>query len=76
MIKLDKGIKIPQAQGKGRKLKYPFDSMQVGDSFEVPAETSGQGVVSAGKSWALRNKKNYQFMGRTINGRFRVWRTK
>jgi len=74
MIKVDKGIEMPNT--KGRKMKYPFDTMQVGDSFAYPDGLTKHGVLGAAKSWAKRNKKKHQFAVRTVNGKFRLWRTK
>ena len=35
MFKIEKGIEIPEKKS-GRKRKYPFVEMQVGESFFVP----------------------------------------
>lgn len=36
MIKIDKNVPMPEKNRPGRKPKYPFREMQVGDSFFVP----------------------------------------
>lgn len=71
MIEIDK--KIPMEGNKvGRKSKYPFGGMEVGDSFFV------DGV----KSSAIRNLASTtgQRLGKTFSVRiqgdgYRVWRT-
>lgn len=73
MINIEKGIPIPNT--KGRKSKYPFDKMEVGDSFklkDVPKNT----VLNAANSWAKRNKKKVKFTIRFIDNVTRIWRIK
>lgn len=74
MIKIQKGIEMPNT--KGRKMKYPFDTMEVGDSFEYPKGRAKNSVLSSAKSWAKRNKEKKDFAVRTVDGKFRLWRTK
>lgn len=40
MFKIDKGVEIPAVYvgGRGRRAKYPFAEMAVGDSFFVPVD--------------------------------------
>lgn len=76
-IQIDKNIQIPAGNPKGRKQKYPFPDMEVGDSFElfnVPKNT----VLNAAKSWALRHKKDWTFTIRTFKEKesVRIWRIK
>jgi hypothetical protein len=33
---IEKGVPIPPPSTGGRKRKYPFDEMEVGDSFTLP----------------------------------------
>lgn len=72
-IVIEKNVPIPNT--KGRKLKYPFDKMKIGDSFKlknVPKNT----ILNAAKSWAKRQKNKYEFTIRYINGATRIWRIK
>ena len=41
MLTIDKNIPFPRAN-MSRKIKYPFDEMEVGDSFAVKFETIEQ----------------------------------
>lgn len=76
MIAIDKKVPIPTVR-LGRKLIYPFDKMEVGDSFEVADFAERNTVASAARSWAKRNKKKMEFQtAATENGKFRIWRTK
>ncbi len=73
MIAIEKNIPIPNT--KGRKAKYPFATMEVGDSFlleKVPKNT----VLNAARSWAIRHKKKHVFTIRFIDGNTRIWRIK
>lgn len=86
-IEIEKGIPVPPARpaGKGgRESKYPFESMDVGDSFLVPANIApADGDFSAlrrlrlnlmtrctkaGKRWGRR------YTTRMVPEGVRVWR--
>lgn len=73
MIEIQKGIELPP-DTRGRKTKYPFAQMQVGDSFEVTGPRNT--VLTAATSWAKRRKNKHQFTIRHSNGKTRIWRTK
>lgn len=75
MIKINKGIEMPKTT-QGRPSKYPFEKMEVGDSFEYPKGIYKGSLLSAAKNWAKRNNKKWDFSVRTIDGKFRLWRTK
>jgi hypothetical protein len=68
-FKIEKGIPIPPEQPK---FKYPWDLMEVGDSFFVqkPANSFAGGVAARSK----KGPKQYTY--RRENGGLRVWRTK
>jgi len=74
MIKIDKRVAIPP-DGKGRKSKYPFSSMQVGDSFEV-SDVKKNTLLGAAKAWASRHNKKAVFTIRHHEGTTRIWRIK
>jgi len=73
MIKVQKNIPIPNT--KGRKMKYPFPDMNIGDSFEVDGVKKNT-VLGAATSWAKRNKKKWEFTIRFVNNKTRIWRVK
>lgn len=76
-IQIDKGIPIPTKMQLGRRSKYPFDIMDVGDSFFVPGRDgkSFGGTVTAARkrltdmAFEMRTVKEDGVIG------VRVWRT-
>jgi len=69
MFELKDDVKMPGRRG-GRKPKYPFADMEVGQSFEIPAN----GRTAASVYGARTNKK---FATRKMeDGTFRCWRLK
>lgn len=68
MIKIEKDVPAPPHK-KGRPRKYPFSSMEVGDSFTVPL----LGVMtSKGDKAAARLSTAAGFYARMNGGRFVV----
>ena len=74
MIKIDKNIPIPSKEG--RPNKYPFEVMDVGDSFELK-NTTKTTVLNAANSWAKRHNKKVKFAIRYDKQKrtLRIWRT-
>ena len=69
---IEKSIPVPKLTGAGRKTKYPFESMQVGDSFFVKDGT----VKTLSRSCCTYGKRlERKFTSRTVDGGARVWRT-
>lgn len=69
---IEKGIPVPKQVGAGRKNKYPFDAMEVGDSFfvkDIKVKTISRTCGHHGKRLSRR------FASRTVDGGVRVWRT-
>ena len=65
-FKIEKNIPAP-----GRRAKYPFAEMEVGDSFEAPESAKLRtAAYNAGK------KSGRKFTCRTHDGALRVWRIK
>jgi len=72
MIQLDKGVPIPKRPVGGRNLIYPFHIMEVGDSFEFPAERKLSVSALAG----LRGREiGAKFSIRKTGQTYRCWRT-
>ena len=65
MIKIDKNIPIPD------KLVYPFDNLEIGDSFEVVGKTTKQ---FASKVYITGKKLGKKFTMRASDAGVRVWR--
>lgn len=73
MYKIEKNIPAPV---KNAKFKYPFEHMEVGDSFFVPKkEVIGTRVSVAMNYYKKKNPKK-AFMSRTDEAGVRVWRIK
>jgi len=72
MIKIEKGVKIPE------KNKYPFTQMELNDSFFVPApngnEDKTRSSLSAALTAANKSMRPIKFTLRKLEGGFRVWR--
>ena len=74
-IKIDKGIPLPESRSTGTSI-YPFEDLEVGDSFFAPGKSRAQ-MDNACGHW--RKKKGWKF---TIDGNrtendvigARVWR--
>lgn len=69
MIKIDKKVKLPPPSD--REGKYPWDQMNVGDSFSVSNNPS----IRACASYA-GNKRGWRFTCRKEGRKIRVWRVK
>ena len=68
---IEKGIPVPKMTGAGRKNKYPFDAMEVGDSFFIK---DGK-VKTLSRSCGTYGKRlERKFTSRTVDGGARVWR--
>jgi hypothetical protein len=75
MIKIEKNVPVPPKEG--RPNKYPFESMDVGDSFELKGVPKTTALNSA-NSWASRHNKKAKFIIRYDKETkiLRLWRTK
>jgi hypothetical protein len=81
-IKIDKDIPIPEkTRYAGRTRKYPFNIMQVGDSFLTPYN-EGEAPILLHKrlsaAWYKYAQKHgdVAFIGKQEATGVRVWRTK
>ena len=75
MYQIEAGIPIPARTtkgGAGRKPKYPFAELQVGESFLVPGKTADK----IGSTVTLARKRTGRnFTVRNVDGGVRIWRT-
>jgi len=70
---LDKGFPTPSPRhGPGREPRYPFSTMEVGDSFLVPDRSAN--TVAAAIWRANRSDGPKRFIYRTVDDGVRVWR--
>ena len=77
MLQIDKNIPVPEP--KQKPTQYPFETMEVGDSFLVKSEEGKTGKQlsqrispSASRHAKLTNRK---YTLRIVEGGVRVWRT-
>lgn len=62
----------PPVPTKGRPQLYPYDRLEVGQSFFVP-NGDYRTISTCARRWGRSN--NRSFVARTINGGVRLWRT-
>ena len=70
MIKIEKNIPVPPFR---KALKYPFEEMQVGDSFLVTDVKRENLAITARK---YGKKAGKDFLVREVEGGVRCWRVK
>ena len=69
-VKIDKDIPMPQDK-LGRKPKYPWMDMDVGDSFLLPGKSIHH-AASLMVRWQERGGRRYS--ARTVPEGVRIWR--
>ncbi len=69
MLKVDKGILIPE--GRSGVTKYPWNEMEIGDSFFLEKGNSNTLRCAASYAGSRNNKK---FIVRKVGGGARAWR--
>lgn len=72
MWKIDNDISPPEFK-KGRKAKYPFPSMEVGQSVFIAGADHNSNSAAAAKVHAARTGKKFS-MQKSYDG-LRIWRT-
>ena len=79
-IKLDRKVPIPPHGGGhgGRYLKYPWDTMQVGDSFFVAGASARSSIPTSARSYGRGRGIKFNCTLRTVTERgvkgVRIWR--
>lgn len=75
MIAIDKGIPIPNPES-GRRRKYPFDKMEVGDSIfiEMPEGRAFTGHSAYALAKQEQTRTGRKFQANYVEGGFRIWR--
>lgn len=73
-MKVDKNIKITP------RSKYPFNDMEIGDSFLIETDSNHYrkqaSTLSLAKKWAIKNNPEAKFATRKVEKGVRIWRTK
>lgn len=71
MFEIEKHIPIPQTR-RGRKQRYPFATMEPGDSFLVADKELESKVRMSANGYGYRHSK--RFVVRLVDEGVRVWR--
>jgi hypothetical protein len=73
VFEIEKGVPVPEKATGGRRPKYPFENMSVGDSFFVPGKSKMASTVASAEKrlgfkfkWAVVTHKG-------VDG-VRIWR--
>ena len=69
-VKIDKGIPVPN--GSGATPKWPWKTMDIGDSFFAKDRKLSSFQPNA---WRAGIRHGRKFACRTVEGGVRVWRT-
>lgn len=72
-FKIEKGVPIITGRRANTGGKYPFEKLEIGDSFLVPNKTTNT-FGSFLSYWSRRLKR--KFISRKVEGGVRVWRIK
>lgn len=69
---IEKGVALPKGKRSEKSTKYPFKSMEVGDSFLVPDFTS---IVSLRSQASVTGRTlGKKFSVRLVEQGVRIWR--
>lgn len=72
---IEKGIPVPPIQKKN-KNGYPFEHMDVGDSFFVKTDDKGDHIRLTSSVHSFGRIHGMKFSIRMVDGGSRVWRVK
>lgn len=73
---VDKGVPLPNPRVRGGKLiKYPWDELQVGDSFFVPTGSVKNIQVMRSNCHQRSQRSKHRYIVREVTGGYRIWRT-
>lgn len=70
MIKIDKGIPAPTARSGGPNARYPWNDLEVGDSFLMPVGKK----FPCGSAVHYQKRTGAKIVRRTTPEGIRVWR--
>jgi len=70
-IKIEKNVALPSPADRSRK--YPFNKLEVGDSFAAPEGVNVETFRNA--AWAFAKKRGWTIAVRKTDAGYRCWRT-
>jgi hypothetical protein len=77
MIEIEKGVALPQRDGRGVRMTYPLRKMDVGDSFFIACEPDEQKKTQArvcNAACGVGLRIGAKFTTRQVEGGVRLWR--
>ena len=75
-FKVERGIAMPViSNGKKAAVVYPYDKMEVGDSFLVKTDKKHMINTMCTKNKVWGEKLGMKYVARNVEGGVRVWRT-
>lgn len=75
-MEIEKNIPIPNDRPHaGRKAKYPFAEMAIGESVFFPGESSNGYSAPYAAARMTATRKGMKFTARNVDGGLRIWRT-
>jgi len=76
MFAIEKNVPVPYvaAHISGRPPIYPFNELQVGESFYVPQITCKQRQSIQSQMRYRARKRGVRFISRKMEGGLRIWR--
>lgn len=72
MFEIEKGVEMTKLIGKDNK--YPFKTMEIGDSFFVPCGKGESVIVQRNIAQCARHRLPLKFSTRQLEGGVRCWR--
>lgn len=68
---IEENVPIPSIS---RESKYPWESLEVGQSVFFPGEEAGTKAAQSARSWFSRREPGYTVITRTMDGGTRIWK--
>jgi hypothetical protein len=74
--KIEKGIEMPVLmKGRTATVTYPYEKMEVGDSFLVKSDKKHMINTMCTKNKVMGERLGRKYVARVVEGGVRVWRT-
>lgn len=74
MIRISKNLPMPNKSGRPANARYPWHSMEIGDSFLVQTLADAQSASRAARVFAVYHGITFKTSMRTVRGGIRIWR--
>lgn len=78
MFEVQSGVPMTSARRGRKAVTFPFEQMDIGDSFLVPCDVTAKNELNNWRRKILLAKKAFgqgQFSTGTVSDGIRVWRT-